>query len=342
VSQSPTGAAPAADSALRSDPETRQGLLQKVQVSFIIPLYNCLPLTQAMLASLQATLPTGVTHEIIYVDDGSTDGTREWLATLREPPFRVLLNDRNLGYGLSNNRGAALAHGEFLVLLNNDLVLQPGWLEPMLAAHAALGPRAGVVGNVQLDVKTGAVDHAGLVVNETGKPVHARKLPSRLERRFSPVWQVPAVTGACMLLTRNLWRELGGFDPGYINGGEDIDLCFRARAAGRINVVALTSVVRHHVSASPGRKLRDEENSYRLARRWERELITAAEHGTRTWCREYLRRALRVPESREYRLTLSACAYLGRLRPAPPPEAVAAVTAGLRGEFARWESMFRR
>ena len=105
-----------------------------MQVSIIIPLYNCLPLTQAMLASLQATLPGRLKHEIVFIDDGSTDGTREWLRTLRGPEFNVLLNERNLGYAASNNRAANVARGEFLALLNNDLILQPGWLEPMLAA----------------------------------------------------------------------------------------------------------------------------------------------------------------------------------------------------------------
>src|SRR5687768_7259087 len=194
-----------------------------------------------MLASLQATLPAGLTHEIIYVDDGSTDGTRAWLQSLAGPPFRVLLNERNLGYAIGNNRGAAIARGEFLVLLNNDLVLLPGWLEPMLAAHAALGARAGVIGNVQRDAKTGEIDHAGLVVNVTGKPVHARTLPSRWARFFNPQGEVPAVTGACLLIERALWQQLGGFDEAYVNGGEDIDLCFRARASGRINVVVLRS-----------------------------------------------------------------------------------------------------
>ena len=310
-----------------------------MQVSFIIPLYNCLRLTQAMLASLRATLPAGLTHEIIFIDDGSTDGTCAWLATLTDPVFRVVLNERNLGYAAANNRAAAIARGAILALLNNDLVLRPGWWEPLLAAHTSLRDRAGLIGNVQLDARTGAVDHAGLVVNLTGKPVHARALPSAVSRAFFPVQQVPAVTGACVLVERALWLKLGGFDEGFVNGGEDIDLCFRARAAGLINAVALRSVVQHHVSSSPGRKARDEQNSQRLALRWRAELIAAADDGTRTWCRDYLNRALAVPESGEYRLALAACAFLGQWRRTPPAEAVAAVTAGLDGEFARWERM---
>jgi glycosyltransferase involved in cell wall biosynthesis len=146
-----------------------------VLVSFIIPLYNCLPLTQAMVASLQATLPPGLAHEIILIDDGSTDGTREWLRSLTSP-FRVLVNDRNRGYAFSNNRGAAFAQGKILALLNNDLVLLPGWLEPMLRAlrRATL---AGVVGNVQCDARTGLIDHAGIIVNLQAKPEHARRRP---------------------------------------------------------------------------------------------------------------------------------------------------------------------
>ena len=306
----------------------------------VIPLFNCLPLTQAMLASLQATLPPGLSYEIILVDDGSTDGTRAWLATLRDPRLRVVLNECNLGYAAANNRGAAVATGEFLALLNNDLVLLPHWLEPMLAAHAALGGRAGLIGNVQLDAKSGAVDHAGLVVNLTGKPVHARTRPPWLSRLVRPVRPVPAVTGACLLVARSLWDQLGGFDEGYMNGGEDIDLCFRARAAGRVNAVALRSVVRHHVSSSPGRKARDEQNSYRLALRWGAALIAAADDGTRTWCRHYLAQALVVPESREFRLALACCAFLAHLRRRPPTEAIAGVTAGLQGEFTRWQAMF--
>jgi GT2 family glycosyltransferase len=306
------------------------------RLSVVVPLYNCLPLTQAMLASLQATLPAGLTHEIILIDDGSTDGTREWLLQhppLRAPPFRVLLNERNLGFAAGNNRAVAIAQGEFLALLNNDLVLLPGWLEPMLAAHQSLANRAGLIGNVQLDARTGAVDHAGLEITPAAKPVHTRTLPRWPSRRLRPVAVVPAVTGACVLLTRTLWQELGGFDEGFVNGGEDIDLCYRARAAGRRNAVALRSVVRHHVSSSPGRKARDEENSYRLAQRWRRELIFDA---TPAWCRAFLGQ---MPHSSNYLIVLAALAFLAGLRRTPPRSAIAGVESELAREFARWDQI---
>ena len=311
-----------------------------MQVSFIIPLYNCLPLTQAMLESLRATLPGDLPHEIIFVDDGSTDGTRDWLRTLPPDLFRVVLNERNLGYAAANNRAAAIARGEFLALLNNDLILTPRWFEPLIDAHAFLGAtRTGLIGNVQRDAKTGAIDHAGIVINVQGKPVHLRELPRRDARLTAALWTPPAVTGACVLVQRSLWQQLGGFDEAFMNGGEDIDLCFRARIAGRTNAVALNSIVRHHVSSSPGRKLRDEQNSHRLAQKWRGDFVAAADHGTRTWCRDYLARALAVPHSAEYRLALAALSYLSRARRQPPPEAVAAVERNLAQEFARWDHL---
>ncbi|MDB6126855.1 MAG: glycosyl transferase family 2, partial [Verrucomicrobia bacterium] len=260
-----------------------------MQVSFVIPLYNCLPLTQAMVTSLRNSLPAGLTHEIILVDDGSTDGTREWLTAIEKQgaPFRVVLNERNLGYAGANNRGAAEARGDFLALLNNDLILSPGWIEPMLAVHHTLSHHAGLVGNIQYHAQTGAVDHAGVFINHRGKPEHIVELP--LFRRWLALdarQQVAAVTGACAMVRRSLFLELGGFDDGFANGGEDVDFCLRSRAGGFISVVALRSAVRHHISASPGRKLRDEQNSRRLTVRWRDELAQLGAHAS--WSRNYL------------------------------------------------------
>ncbi len=291
-----------------------------------------------MIASLQATLPRGLAHEIILVDDGSTDGTRAWLATLKAP-FRVVLNESNLGYAKSNNRGAAIATGQFLALLNNDLVLLPQWLEPMLAAHRRLGAQAGPIGNVQRNARTREIDHAGIVINLEGKPEHARKPPHALRRLISPVMRVPAVTGACLVIERALWQELGGFDDRYVNGGEDVDLCYRARQISRDTAVALDSVVLHHVSASQGRKTRDEENSYRLARSWSRAFIA---DGTRAWCRDYLARALQAPPPSEYRLAFRALAHAAGWGARPPIEAVFGLHAAQRREFEHWETLFGR
>ena len=137
--------------------------------------------------------------------------------------------------------------------------------------------------------------------------------------------------------TYALWQELGGFDEAYVNGGEDIDLCYRARAAGRLNAVALRSVVRHHISSSPGRKRRDEQNSHRLARRWRAEF---AADSIRPWCRDHLARAAVEDRSREYRLAIATVAFLSGLSRTPPPEAIDGVAQGQACEFARWEKMF--
>jgi GT2 family glycosyltransferase len=303
------------------------------RLSVVTALYNCLPLTQAMVAALPATLPAGMDYEVILVDDGSTDGTREWLATLA-PPFRVVLNASNLGYAAANNHGAALARGEYLALLNNDLVLRPGWLEPMLAAHHSLGGRAGVIGNIQTDARTGETDHVGIVFNHQGKPEHDRARPLPGSRWLFPVRPMPAVTGACMLLTTALWRELGGFDEAYINGCEDVDLCLRAAAAGRINAVARRSVIGHHISSSPGRKRRDEANTQRLARQWRATLVRL---GVPAWCRAYLSGDPGILPDQA--LARECLWYLLGLQRTPPAGACAGVQATLELELQRWQSM---
>jgi len=307
-------------------------------LSVITPLYNCLPLSQAMVRSLQASIPSWVSYEVILVDDCSTDGTRDWLAGLGAP-FRVVLNEENLGFGASTNRGAALARGRVLALLNNDLVLRRGWLGPMLWTLRFLGLRAGLVGNVQLNAATLEVDHAGIVVdNEKCKPHHDRVSPSLAARLFRPVRIAFAVTGACVLVRASTWRSLGGFDEGYRNGCEDVDLCLRARETGLVNAVALPSRVLHHVSASPGRKLRDEQNSQRLFLKWRDRL--AEEASRRVALEDFLRV---LPDPRDFPDPLEAirtALYLLHLRRQPPATAVAVKQKAIDLELARWQKMF--
>ena len=306
-----------------------------MKVSFIIPLYNCLPLTQAMLASLRETLPAGLDCEIILVDDGSTDGTRKWLADL-PAPCRSILNEKNLGFAAACNRGAAAATGEFLFFLNNDLVLLPRWLEPMLAAFDRF-PLAGLVGNVQLNAATGAVDHAGIFFNHKGKPEHLTALPPATRLLGWPAYrEADALTGACLSLRRATWEILGGFDAGFINGGEDIDLCLRARAAGFAQCVALRSIVRHHISASAGRNLRNEQNAFRLVSRWEEKIAVRA---ARDWCRQFIERHWDQSFVYDYMLGRVALLYWLQVLPAPPAVIREGVAAALAGEQQRWREL---
>lgn len=238
-------------------------------ISFIVPLYNHLEHTRAMLDSLLASLPAGLDFEVVLVDDGSSDGTRDWLSTLDHPRIRTLLNPENLGYARSNNAGVRLACGELLGLLNNDLLFEPGWFEPMIDALLSPGLRAGVVGNLQVRMADGALDHAGVELTPRGQFDHLRVLPAG---QGSPQRSL-AVTGACMLLRRADFDAVGGFDAAYVNGCEDIDLCLKLAAMGRQSWVATASRIRHHVSLSRSRtSAQNERNSRHLFARWRREI----------------------------------------------------------------------
>jgi GT2 family glycosyltransferase len=231
---------------------------------------------------------------------------------------------------------AAIARGTVLALLNNDLVLRDGWIEPMLRALRRLGSRAGLVGNIQYDAAMERVDHTGIFINLKGKPEHLRQMPSFVSL-LRPVRPVTAVTGACVLVNRATWLRLGGFDETYVNGCEDVDLCLRAREAGLVNSIALRSCVLHHVSTSPGRKQHDEENTRRLVLRWRREVALL---GSRDWTIDYFRRVIRDP--RDFPDPMEAWRmvfYMGHLREAPPKTSLAGMDLATQAELARWRNL---
>jgi GT2 family glycosyltransferase len=232
-------------------------------ISFIISVFNGLNYTRACLESLQRTVDLAG-HEVIIVDDASTDGTPEFLATL-PAPFRVITNSSKRSYAANNNTAARLASNEILCLLNNDTVLFPGWLEPMLHTFA-LFPSVGFVGNVQRNPRRRRYDHLGVVFDCGGWPTHYGKNFRFRPRHGYSEWR--AVTAACCLIKRPVFLDNGGFDEQYINGYEDVDFCLRLAHAGYRHYVANESVIDHHGSSSEGRHAFTPQNEARMFRQW--------------------------------------------------------------------------
>ena len=239
------------------------------KLSFIVPLFNHVQQTQEMLASLLASLPQGLHFELIFADDASTDGTRDWLSTLSDSRIQFTLNEHNMGYAKTNNVAASLATGQYVALLNNDLVFEPGWIEPMLEALDSTELNAGIVGNLQYRVVDGALDHAGVVLTPRGQFDHIREEPAAGDQAL----EVYATTGACMLMRRADFEAVGGFDEIFVNGCEDIDLCFKLRSSGKKIYVVPNSKILHHVSLSRSRvSLQNEKNSQYLYSKWRQQI----------------------------------------------------------------------
>jgi GT2 family glycosyltransferase len=238
-------------------------------ISFVVPLFNHVEHSRNMLATLLNSLPSDLRFEILFADDESTDETREWLLNLADPRIRYTLNERNLGYAKTNNVAVKIAKGRYLGLLNNDLLFEPGWLEPMMAVIDNPLLNAGIVGNLQYRVADKVLDHAGVVLMPCGKFDHIREAPVSGSKPI-PVY---VATGACMVMLRSDFEEIGGFDEAFINGCEDIDLCLSIRHLGKQIYVAPNSQILHHVSLSRSRtSLQNEKNSQYLYAKWRKEI----------------------------------------------------------------------
>ncbi len=233
--------------------------------SIIIPVFNNLELTKQCLTTL-AFATTGVDYEVILVDNGSTDGTASFLQTL-QGDVRIIQNDENLGFAKACNQGAKAARGKYLVFLNNDTIPQPNWLGP-LVQEVDEHPDVGIVGS-KLLYPDGTIQHAGVVFMREGLgPYHIyQKMPAdspAVNRRR----EFKAVTAACLLIRRDLFEAVGGFDEAFVNGFEDVDLCLKVRRRGAQVVYQPRSVLYHLESQTPGRKTHDGVNGRLLRERW--------------------------------------------------------------------------
>ena len=238
--------------------------------SIVIPVFNKAALTRVCLQSLAETLPRDLMGEVIVVDNGSTDDTAAVLAEF--PWVKTIVNERNLGFAVANNQGAAVASGRFLVLLNNDTKALPGWLEALLAPLES--EDVGAVG-ARLLFADGLIQHAGVIFNEvlsgtnTMAPTHYGFLSPAEEATVMKRRDVQAVTGACLATTRELYVRLGGLDEGFWNGYEDVDFCLKIRHAGLRIIYEPTATLFHYESQSGSQRFRRVmPNIERLERRW--------------------------------------------------------------------------
>lgn len=235
-------------------------------ISFVIPVFNGLEYTKELLSALNNTLnDCNFNYEILIGDNMSIDGTRDFLATIADPRVKVILNEKNLFYGGNVNNLVKIANGKILVILNNDLMLTPNWLEPMLDVYDK-EERIGIITNIQLNPENQKICHAGLVFDPKGRPMHIRynlkEFPTEeySERR--------AVTGACTVINRELFLKFEGYDESFRNGFEDTDLCLRMTQDGYRHFVANRSRIYHHMERSADRTSYENENYSKYMKRW--------------------------------------------------------------------------
>jgi O-antigen biosynthesis protein len=235
-------------------------------VTVVMLTYNRWDLTREVLRLLaEVTEPR---YEVVIVDNASTDGTVDQLAHVGGAT--ILRNPRNLGFGPANNQGAALARGRYLLLLNSDAWVRPGWLEPLIdvadadATVAALAPK--------LLYPDGRLQEAGSIVwrDARVRQYGDGDVPNRPEYNFRRT--VDYASAACLLVRRSAFIAVGGFNPRFAPVYcEDVDLCLAfAAGPGRV-VYQPRSVVEHVRGASSGGGVhgtRIERNRRLLRARW--------------------------------------------------------------------------
>jgi GT2 family glycosyltransferase len=234
-----------------------------VETSIVIPVRDREALTRSCLERLLPDLPARC--EVIVVDDASTDSTPALLSSY-EDAIRVVSLEENCGFSRACNEGAALADGDVLVFLNNDTEPRPGWLDALLG-YASRHPAADVVG-AKLIYPDGTVQHAGVVFGQDGYPHNLYAGLPMGHPAVNRSRRLQAVTGACMLVRRNAFERMSGFDLGYENSLEDVDLCLRVGEEGGEVHYCHESLLVHLESASRGRRDRFARSVETYRRRW--------------------------------------------------------------------------
>ena len=243
-------------------------------VSIVIPVYNQIHYTYACLVSILQNTPD-VTYEVIVADDVSSDATKE--LNLYAENLVICRNQTNQGFLRNCNNAAKSARGKYVMFLNNDTQVTPGWLSSLVNLIES-DPSIGMVGS-KLVYPDGRLQEAGGIIWSDGSGWNYGRLDNPDKAEYNYVKDVDYISGAAILLSTELWNQLGGFDdhfaPAYC---EDSDLAFQVRAAGKRVVYQPLSKVIHFEGVSNGTdvngtglKRYQVENSKKLKEKWAEE-----------------------------------------------------------------------
>ena len=258
---------------------------EEVDVSIIIPVFNQLEYTHACLASLQV-VEDQTSFEIIIVDDCSTDRTAEVLPEVDGVTY--LRNERNSGFVASCNRGAQKARGKYLLFLNNDTLVKPGWLIALLDTFKE-ERRAGIVGS-KLLYPDGRLQEAGGIIWQDASGWNYGKFDDAARPEYNYLRDVDYCSAAALMVPKALFESVGSFDSRYAPGYyEDTDLAFKIRQAGyRVLYQPLSEVIHYEgatggTDISTGAKKHQEINRSIFAEAWSDELAKRPANGDITF-----------------------------------------------------------
>jgi GT2 family glycosyltransferase len=244
---------------------------ERVPASIIIPVFNNLELTRNCLESIREHTPPD-RYELLVVDNGSSDGTPAFLERLAAAgKIRYIRNETNLGYAKASNQGARAARGNYLVMLNNDTLVTPGWLSTLIEA-VEQDDNVAIVG-AKLLYQDNSVQHAGVAFSQMGKPYHLYRYFHRDHPAVNKMREFQVVTGACLLIRTAVFRQVGLYDENFRNGYEDVDLCLRVRQSGYRIVYNPDCVVYHLESMTADRKNHSLDNLSFFKKKWHGRIV---------------------------------------------------------------------
>ncbi|MCR5282025.1 MAG: glycosyltransferase family 2 protein [Lachnospiraceae bacterium] len=261
----------------------RYALTRRPKVSIIIPNKDHLEDLSRCVESI-VEISTYDNYEIIIVENNSeTAEIRAYYEEIkRHPNVRIVTYKGPFNYSKINNFGERQADGEFVLLLNNDTkVITPNWIEEMLMY--ALREDVGAVG-AKLYYEDKTIQHAGIVIglgaHRTAGHTHYRVPEANVGYmgKLCYAQDVTAVTGACMMVRRSLYEQLGGLDEEFAVALNDVDFCLRLRQKGLLNIFTPFAELYHFESKSRGadkadsNAVRYQQESDRFKLKWEKEL----------------------------------------------------------------------